>query len=181
MEKRIRDNTVTDILNKVPVSRGDTYFIPSGTVHAIGGRILICEIQQSSACTYRLYDYGRKDRFGNYRELHIGKALDVMDCRPYTPQKLEAETEKGEQYESRQLCCCKYFISVLYRIKGEMELAFSEESFTSVICIGGAGNLSVKDEDVESMEFRAGESIFLPKTEKTYRIKGECEVIVTRV
>ncbi len=181
VEKRIRDNTVTDILNKVPVSRGDTYFIPSGTVHAIGGRILICEIQQSSACTYRLYDYGRKDRFGNYRELHIGKALDVMDCRPYTPQKLEAETEKGEQYESRQLCCCKYFISVLYRIKGEMELAFSEESFTSVICIGGAGNLSVKDGDVESMEFRAGESIFLPKTEKTYRIKGECEVIVTRV
>ncbi len=181
VEKRIRDNTVTDILNKVPVSRGDIYFIPSGTVHAIGGGILICEIQQSSACTYRLYDYGRKDRFGNYRELHIGKALDVMDCRPYTPQKLEAETEKGEQYESRQLCCCKYFISVLYRIKGEMELAFSEESFTSVICIGGAGNLSVKDGDVESMEFRAGESIFLPKTEKTYRIKGECEVIVTRV
>ena len=64
VEKRIRDNTVTDILNKVPVSRGDIYFIPSGTVHAIGGGILICEIQQSSACTYRLYDYGRKDRFG---------------------------------------------------------------------------------------------------------------------
>lgn len=181
VEKRIRENTVTEILNKVSVNRGDVYFIPAGTVHAIGSGLMICEIQQSSACTYRLYDYGRKDRFGNYRELHIENALDVMNCSPYVPQKFETPVEKGEQYESRLLCCCKYFISVLYCIEGEMELVFEEESFTSIVCINGAGSISLKDGETDEMKFRAGDSIFLPKSEKIYRIAGKCEVIVTRI
>ena len=181
VEGRIRENTVTEILNKVPVAPGDVYFISAGTVHAIGSGILICEIQQSSACTYRMYDYGRKDRFGNYRELHVQKALDVMDCRPYVPQKFEAGVEKWEQYESRLLCCCKYFISTHYHIIGEMELAATEESFISIVCIKGNGRLGLKDGEAEEMNFQAGESMFLPKSEKIYRIAGECEVIVTRV
>lgn len=179
--RRIRENTVVEILNKVPVKAGEVYFIPAGTVHAIGGGLMICEIQQSSACTYRMYDYGRKDRFGNYRELHIQKALDVMNCDPYMPQKFEVKAEQGGQYESRQLCCCKYFISTHYSMKGMAELLFSEESFTSIICIKGTGCLGVKGEDVEEMKFKAGESIFLPKSEKTYTIFGDCEVIVTRI
>ena len=181
VEGRIRENTVTEILNKVPVAPGDVYFISAGTVHAIGSGILICEIQQSSACTYRMYDYGRKDRFGNYRELHVQKALDVMDCRPYVPQKFEAGVEKWEHYESRLLCCCKYFISTHYHIIGEMELAATEESFISIVCIKGNGRLGLKDGEAEEMNFQAGESMFLPKSEKIYRIAGECEVIVTRV
>ena len=181
VEERIRENTVTEILNKVPVAPGDVYFISAGTVHAIGSGILICEIQQSSACTYRMYDYGRKDRFGNYRELHVQKALDVMDCRPYVPQKFEAGVEKWEHYESRLLCCCKYFISTHYHIIGEMELAATEESFISIVCIKGNGRLGLKDGEAEEMNFQAGESMFLPKSEKIYRIAGECEVIVTRV
>ncbi|NBI89209.1 cupin domain-containing protein [Lachnospiraceae bacterium] len=181
VEERIRENTVTEILNKVPVASGDVYFISAGTVHSIGSGILICEIQQSSACTYRMYDYGRKDRFGNYRELHIQKALDVMDLCPYTPQKFESGVEKGEQYESRLLCCCKYFISTHYHIMGEMELAFTEESFTSMVCIKGKGKIGLKDGDAEEMVFQAGESLFLPKSEKIFRMTGDCEVIVTRV
>lgn len=181
VERRIHENTLMEILNKVPVSKGDVYFIPAGTVHAIGKGLLICEIQQSSACTYRLYDYGRKDRFGNSRELHIQKALDVMDCSPYMLQKFETEFEMGEHYETRLLCSCKYFISSYYRIEGEMELIFAEESFTSIICVNGAGTLRVKEGDAEEMAFKAGESIFLPKSENVYRIEGGCEVIVTRV
>ncbi len=181
VERRIQDHTVTEILNKIPVNRGDVYFISTGTVHAIGGGLLICEIQQSSACTYRLYDYGRRDRFGNCRELHVEKALDVIDYNPYIPQKFEPETEKGGQYEARQLCCCKYFISTHYSIKGEMELTFTEESFRSLICVGGTGKLEVKDGDADEMGFKEGDSIFLPKSEKTYRVSGECEIIVTSV
>lgn len=181
IEERIAENTVTEVLNKVPVSKGDVYFIPAGTVHAIGGGLLICEIQQSSACTYRMYDYGRQDRFGNYRELHIQKALDVMDYQPYIPQKFENRVGKGEQYESRLLCCCKYFISTYYHIMGEVEIALTEESFNSIVCISGSGRLSIKNSDALEMTFCAGESMFLPKSGQICCISGECEVIVTRI
>ena len=104
-----------------------------------------------------------------------------MDLCPYTPQKFESGVEKGEQYESRLLCCCKYFISTHYHIMGEMELAFTEESFTSMVCIKGKGKIGLKDGDAEEMVFQAGESLFLPKSEKIFRMTGDCEVIVTRV
>ena len=109
------------------------------------------------------------------------KALDVIDYNPYLPQKFETETEKGGQYEARQLCCCKYFISTHYSVKGEMELTFTEESFRSLICVGGTGKLEVKDCDADEMGFKEGDSIFLPKSEKTYQVSGECEIIVTSI
>ena len=67
----IENNTLTDILNKIPVHKGDVFFIPAGTVHAIGAGILICEIQQNSNTTYRVYDYNRRDKKGNTRPLHV--------------------------------------------------------------------------------------------------------------
>ena len=88
VERRVEDNTILDILNFYPTHPGDVFFIPSGTVHAIGAGNLICEIQQSSNSTYRLYDYGRLDKFGNPRELHLQKALDVLDYRKYEPVEL---------------------------------------------------------------------------------------------
>lgn len=181
VERRIEEHTIIEVLNKIPVKKGEVYFIPAGTVHAVGKGLLICEIQQSSACTYRLYDYDRRDRFGNYRELHIKKALEVIDYHAYTPQRFEDSIVKEKEYEVRTLCCCKYFMTTLYRIKGEVEIAMTEESFTSLICIRGSGVLSVRDSDTEAMEFTAGESIFMPKSEKICHISGECEMIITRV
>ena len=78
-EAAIREGRLTDILNRVPVKRGDVFFIPAGTVHAIGAGILICEIQQNSNTTYRVYDYNRRDKDGNLRPLHVEKALAVSD------------------------------------------------------------------------------------------------------
>lgn len=181
IEKRIDDHTITEILNKIPVKKGEVYFIPAGTVHAIGKGLLICEIQQSSACTYRLYDYGRRDRFGNCRELHIEKALDVINYHPYSPQKFENGFEKAQGYESQILCCCKYFVSTLYRITDYADIAMTEESFTSLICLKGKGKISIPDSEADEMKFIAGESIFMPKSENICRITGSCEVIITRV
>ena len=78
IRERIENNTITDILNKIEVHKGDCVMVKAGTIHAIGAGILICEIQQNSNCTYRMYDYDRKDKFGNKRELHIDKAIDVL-------------------------------------------------------------------------------------------------------
>lgn len=85
VEERVNNNTILEILNEVTTHPGDVFFIPAGTVHAIGEGNLICEIQQSSNCTYRLYDYERRDKYGNPRELHIQKALDVLDYGKYRP------------------------------------------------------------------------------------------------
>ena len=75
-----------DLLQQMPVAAGDTIFVPAGTIHAIGGGILLYEIQQKSDLTYRVYDYGRKDaKTGQPRELHVRKALDVLDFGP--PQR----------------------------------------------------------------------------------------------
>src|SRR5699024_12226853 len=73
VETRIRDHTLPEILNKVYTHPGDVFFIPAGTVHAVGAGNLLCEVQQSSNCTYRLYDYDRKDRYGNVRKLQLAK------------------------------------------------------------------------------------------------------------
>ena len=111
----IADGTVTDLLNFVPTNKGDVFFIPAGTVHAIGKGNLILEVQQSSNCTYRLYDFDRKDRYGNKRELHLDKALSVLDYRKYVPQKAESG--------SNVVCRCKYFESMVYDLKAGSEVS----------------------------------------------------------
>ena len=96
VRRRIEDGTLTEILNKIPVKKGDSYFIENGTVHAIGPGVLICEIQQSSNVTYRLYDYQRRDKYGELRELHIDKAMEVTNFH-------EKDMEAAKTME------CKYF------------------------------------------------------------------------
>lgn len=181
VRQRIQDNTITEVLNKIPVKEGDVYFIPAGTVHAIGEGLLICEIQQSSSCTYRLYDYDRKDKYGNYRELHIEKALDVINYQPYKPQKFEEQIIIGAQYEERPLCSCKYFESSKYDVDGILEFALSEESFVSIICVSGKGQISFNEIEFPAMEFSGGESIFIPKSDKICRIEGKCKFIITKI
>lgn len=177
---RIQDDTLPKILNKVPVKKGDVYFIPAGTVHAIGAGILICEIQQSSNCTYRLYDFGRKDKFGNLRELHIEKGLDVLTYNRYIPQKLEDTVESIPCGTRRIISSCKYFECIYYSISGEAEILAEEESFTSLLCIAGEGTICINQQE-EIMAFKLGESIFMPKTNGLYKVCGKCELIITRV
>ena len=83
-EKAIQENRLTDYLNFYKVQAGESYFIPSGTIHAIAKGCLICEIQQNSNVTYRVYDYGRKDKNGKERELHVDKALKVTNLSKHT-------------------------------------------------------------------------------------------------
>lgn len=83
--RRIQEQTLPEILNRVEVTAGELYFIPSGTLHAIGAGILLAEIQQNSNTTYRVYDYGRRGADGRLRPLHIEKALDVANLNPLAP------------------------------------------------------------------------------------------------
>ena len=85
--RRIREDTLLEVLNAVPVQKGDVLFIESGTIHAIGKDILIAEIQQNLNVTYRVYDYGRVGKDGKKRDLHIEKALAVTNRVPIIKDK----------------------------------------------------------------------------------------------
>ena len=108
---RIKNNTLLEVTNNVPVHKGDVFFIESGTLHAIGKGILIAEIQQNSNTTYRVYDYGRVGKDGKPRELHIEKAIDVTElCPPKYDTKPQGKPVKIDGGEETLLRSCEYFI-----------------------------------------------------------------------
>ena len=181
IRKRIENNTITDVLNKVLVQKGDCVMVQAGTIHAIGAGILICEIQQNSNCTYRMYDYDRKDKFGNSRELHIEKALDVVDVHAYTiEQQKEIKTISDKGSTCRQLVSCKYFVCYQYSIVDKVQMVVDESSFISIIIIDGAGELFM-DGSKERCGYKAGDSFFVTAGHKTVVITGKCECIITKV
>ncbi len=164
--KRIEDGTLTDVLNAVPVHKGDCFFIDSGTIHAIGEGILIAEIQQNSNCTYRVYDYGRVGADGKPRELHIEKALAVTDtCPPKVPF--------GKPQNDR-LASCKYFTVDRHIIAGEKKLFVGEDSFSSVFCTQG-------EVEVDGIKLRAGECAFVPAYYGELKVCGNGEILESRV
>lgn len=171
-ELAIKNNTLTDILNKVPVHKGDVFFIPAGTVHAIGAGILICEIQQNSNTTYRVYDYNRRDKNGNTRQLHIDKALEVSKL---TKTEVSAPTASGSDVT---LADCKYFTVRKLTVKDSMTVSTDESSFRSVIVTNGSGTLSMNDETVK---LNIGDSLFIPAQGGSFTVNGSCELILTYV
>lgn len=173
VEQRIKDNTILEILNFYPTHSGDVFFIPVGTVHTIGEGNLICEIQQSSNCTYRLYDYDRRDKFGNPRELHLEKALDVLNFNKYEPVDFKVE----KNLHGKTLSRCKYLESTVYEFLGD-EKIFLDDRFYSIICIKGNGTLSIDDLE---MDIKAGESIFIPAQKNKLHVKGDLLLVFTHV
>ena len=169
VERRITDNSILDILNFCPSKPGDVYFIPAGTVHAIGAGNLICEIQQNSNCTYRLYDYDRRDKYGNPRELHLRKALDVMDYKKY--QAAELQRTDG-------IIQCKYFEVHIVDVDGEKRIQITDDSFYAVTCIKGGGNLTLCD---TRASIHPGDSVFVPAMDQVLYIRGKLSLIISRV
>ncbi|MEG2670002.1 MAG: class I mannose-6-phosphate isomerase, partial [Oscillospiraceae bacterium] len=108
-EAKINDNTLLDVLNRVEVKKGDVFFIEAGTIHAIGKGIVICEIQQNSNTTYRVYDYDRRDSSGKTRDLHVRQAIDVSRLIPSTNSDTSGEVQVHEGFCENLLASCNYF------------------------------------------------------------------------
>lgn len=181
IEKRIQNNTITEVLNKMQVKPGDVVMVKAGTIHAIGAGILICEIQQNSNSTYRMYDYDRRDKFGNARELHVEKALDVVDTKAYVKDNnSELLLTNNEHYSQELLVQCKYFECFKYELFDEVKILMDEASFASVVFIDGEGTIAVDDAD-EAMVYKPGESFFISAGKRSIIIKGTGTCIMTRV
>ena len=181
IEERIKNNTITEILNKIEVKKGDVVMVKAGTIHAIGAGIFICEIQQNSNCTYRMYDYDRRDKFGNPRELHIAKSLDVVNPVKYEKDnKCNVMLAHNEHYMSKRLVQCKYFEVIKYEIEDEAKIPVDEASFLSVIVIDGEGTIMTDDNDRE-LKFKAGESFFINAGKRNVVVNGRSTCIITHV
>lgn len=176
--RRIENNTVLEVLKKVEVHPGDVFFIQSGTIHAIGAGILICEIQQNSNCTYRVYDYDRRGADGKPRELHVEKALEVCCLKPSDASAHVGPVRTVSGGTVQQLGACKYFTVDRLQIDGSMNLEVGRDSFVSLMVTQGSGVLEGPE---NTLEFRPGDSLFLPAGTGTVRAVGPCTLVRTRV
>jgi len=150
VEKAIADGTLEELMNYVPVKKGEAYFIPSGTVHAICRGILIAEIQQNSNITYRVYDYNRRQPDGSLRKLHIEDALNVLD----TVDPADVPYESGGDIIAK----CKYF--TVKKIENEnRELVAGEGSFVHLLCTDGDAKVTCGGADYP---ISRGEGLFIP-------------------
>ena len=180
VKQALQNGTVENILNHVPVHKDDLFFIEAGTVHAIGAGALIAEIQESSNITYRLYDYDRKDKNGNTRELHIDKALEVADLRSsLEPRQPMRVLKYRNGYASELLTRCKYFQVERVLLNTEIQrklVDFKTDagSFHALLCVDGCGSMSG---DGFMLNFFKGDCIFVPADSMTFRLHGRAQLL----
>ena len=176
-KQMVEDGTITNALAHYTVHEGDVFFIPAGRIHSIGSGCFVAEIQQTSDVTYRIYDYKRKDKNGNYRELHTEKAAEAID---YTVHENYRTYYEPMQDEGVQLIACPHFTTAVYDLNDPMTIDYSElDSF--VVFIGLQGSCELTDDHGETIAFREGESVLIPATTRTIKIEGTIKFLETYV
>ena len=172
----VANDTITDALARYDVHEGDVFFIPAGRIHAIGAGSMVAEIQQTSDITYRIYDYKRRDKDGNLRQLHTREAAEAIDYTVMDNYRTPYEVEKNVP---EQLVECPYFTTALYDLDEPMLLDYSElDSFVILMGLKGEGMLTA---DGETFTLRAGETILLPATTQEVKVEGELKFLETYV
>ena len=167
-EQMVADDTITDALACHEAHEGDVFFIPAGRIHAIGAGCFVAEIQQTCDVTYRIYDYKRRDKNGNLRELHVREAAESIDYTVYDNYRVQYQPL---QDQGVPLISCPYFTTALYDIDDPMTIDYSElDSF--VILMGLQGSAEVVDDSGQRLPFMEGETILLPATIQNIKIEG---------
>lgn len=174
LAEMIQEGRWDDLLKKVPVKKGDFFYVPSGTIHAIGKGIMILETQQSSDTTYRVYDYDRKDANGNTRELHIQQSIDVTTVPAITPQIQMKEVRKGNSSIVTYLET-EFFNVYEWDIKGITSFK-KQASYTLATVIDGAGELVVNE---KIYPLTKGASFILPNDVTEWTVQGELSIIAS--
>ena len=173
----VEDDTITDALAQYEVKEDDCFFLPAGRIHAIGTGCFLAEIQQTSDVTYRIYDFKRKDKDGNYRQLHTKEAAE---CINYTVEDDYRTHYEHKKNEGVTLVECPYFTTAVYDLGEPMTLDYSElDSF--VILIGLKGEGTITDNEGNTVTISAGESILVPATTDTLKVEGTIKMLETYV
>lgn len=141
-KRAIAEGCAENCLEHVPLRAGDAVFVPAGTAHTIGPGLVLCEIQQNSDLTYRVYDYNRRDAKGQSRPLHIEKALEVMRFGKQSGGKIEPVAMRRGSSVEAHYAVCRYFATTRWTIAERIEAASSREHFDLVIFLEGTGQIS---------------------------------------
>lgn len=175
-KKMVQNDTICDALASFEVSEGDVFFIPAGRIHSIGQGCFVVEIQQTNDITYRIYDFKRKDKDGNYRELHTQKASESIHYQVHEDYHMLYVPKKNEGV---QVLSCPYFTTSVYDLDEPMTIDYSDlDSFVILICVNGEGTIT---EGQSTTSLRAGETILLPATTKKIAVSGTLKFLETFV
>ncbi|WP_059043881.1 mannose-6-phosphate isomerase, class I [Paenibacillus rubinfantis] len=162
-------------LTKVPVKPGDFFYVPSGTLHALGKGIVVLETQQSSDTTYRVYDYDRRDKDGNTRELHLEKAIDVTTVpQSYVPVSYETTQQGGLTVTS--FVSNSFFTVEKWNVSGAETEVAANEKYTIFSVLAGSGKLTAGG---QSYDLAKGEHFILPVGFGPYSLSGDLEMIMS--
>ncbi len=164
-QKHVEEKTIKDIIQYQQVTKGDTFFVDNGLIHAIGKGVLLLEIQQTSDITYRVYDWDRKDVNGNYRDLHHEDALEAINFTNNKEHKIQYVNAVNEIVD---LVECTHFITKLIQVEGEMKVSHKElDSFVVYVCVEGSAIINSKN---SSIEVKLGETVLIPAIIKEINI-----------
>tara|TARA_R110000765_G_scaffold46765_3_gene96399 strand:+ start:2277 stop:3245 length:969 start_codon:yes stop_codon:yes gene_type:complete len=166
--KSIDNDTLLDLLNYEEVKEGDTFFINTGKIHAIGAGVMLAEIQQTSDVTYRVFDFNRKDKEGNLRELHTELALDAVDYKKKDDFKV---TYSQELNKVSEMVDCPYFKTSFIQLTENLELDTTKrDSFTIFMCVGGKAVIKTAEGEVS---IKKGETVLLPAITKKISLQSK--------
>lgn len=176
VRRRVADNTLEEVLNRVEVKPNEAFYIPAGTVHAIGAGCLICEVQQTSNVTYRIYDYGRTEN-GKPRELHVKKALDVLDYRRTEIADLKRrDTMSMERYIDGMFGRNGKCTLLKYEAEGDLTILLPVSHLTFALVIDGSGKLYAGDSEEA---FERGDTWMIHG--RATRVSGKCKVLFVAI
>lgn len=173
LRQLIESGKWSDLLTKIPVKAGDFFYVPSGTMHAIGKGILILETQQSSDTTYRVYDFNRRDAKGHLRELHIEKSIDVLTIGQ--PANSTPATVTVEHLSTTLLVSNEFFAVYKWLISGDV--TFTQTApYLLVSVLSGKGVLTIEN---DNYTIKKGDHFILPNDVKSWQLDGKLEIIAS--
>lgn len=179
VQSAIVDNTLLEHLQKVPVHSGDVFLIEPGTVHAIGGGVLLAEVQENSNVTYRLYDYGRRGKDGRPRQLHIEKALAVMNFAMASPVRQQQRVIRFTPGMARELVArCRYFQVERLHIAVQGKLLCTPETFYVLLVMEGEGYLYSNE---RRLSLTKGNTVFVPASREELIFEGNMQTLLVRI
>ena len=176
-KEMVTDGTICDALARYEVHEGDVFFIPAGRIHSIGKGCFVTEIQEACDITYRIYDYKRQDKDGNYRQLHTQEAAESIDFNVLSDYLTHYTPLKNERV---LLVKSLYFTTAIYDLDSPKLLDYSElDCF--IILIGVKGEGTITDDQGNCITLKAGETVLLPATIKTVVADGEVKFLETYI
>ena len=173
----VEDGSICDALAQYPVKEDDVFFLPAGRIHAIGAGCFLAEIQQTSDVTYRIYDFKRKDKDGNYRELHTEEAVEAIDYTVFDDYRTQYTPCKNQAVE---IADCPYFTTSVYDIDNPTNIeSVKKDTFVVLIILKGAG--TVTTDEGETVSVKAGDTLLIAAENKQLQVDGNIKLIETHI